>query len=421
MKTLSCDFLISGAGPVGLILAIGLSRKGYEVIVAEQFTPNFPNKIEQQENAFDGRVLALSQGSADVLREFGIWPSLLPLSTPIKKVHVSQKGYLGLTTISNEELGIDALGYSVQGWDLGNQLWKIAERQENIQLLSPVEFKQFSQFCELDNVSNESANEFAVLSVLKETESNLSIEVRSHCLIGADGTDSQVRKGLGFELHTKSYEAFGVLARIEAKDAHHGLAFERFTPQGPMALLPMAERFHKAVWVCSVEDKARILDMDDQAFMQAFSERMGERFGGFVSVSKRLAYPLKETSLDQISEGCVVLMGNAAHTQHPVAAQGLNLGIKDVFEFVAALDRFGNQFNRPVDLSNPTILSELISDYASRQQKQHEKVMGMTDGLIQIFEHPSPIVGHARGLGLAAMQLLPPLKKRFARFAMGKA
>ena len=421
MKTLSCDFLISGAGPVGLILAIGLARKGHEVIVAEKFTPDFAKKTEQEDNAFDGRVLALSQGSVDVLNEYGIWPALSELSTPIKKVHVSQKGYLGLTTISSEELEVNALGYSVQGWDLGAQLWQLAESHDKVQLLSKVEFDRFSQSTETETTKTESSKAFSVVSVLKDTQTDSMIEVQSHCLIGADGTDSQVRKGLGFELHTKDYGAFGILARIETRNEHQGLAFERFTSQGPMALLPMADKFHKAVWVCSADDKDRILAMDDETFMQAFSARMGERFGGFVSVSKRLAYPLKETSLEHISKDCVLLMGNAAHTQHPVAAQGLNLGIKDVSEFIDALNAFEQEFNRPVDLSNQDILSELIAEYAVNQQKQHHKVMGMTDGLIQIFEHPSPIVGHARGLGLAALQILPPLKKRFARFAMGKS
>lgn len=412
--SLQTDFLISGGGPVGLILAIGLARQGHQVIVAESQKPAWNQRHAeaadeaQTANAFDGRVLALSYGSVRLLQSLEIWPGLQKFATRISDVHVSQKGFLGVTTLSAQEAGVPALGFSVQGQDLGLVLWQEAEKYDNIRLLSPVSLTTFTQLEE----SSRMDNVLPIEAVLKSDAQEAGVQtVQCKCLIGADGTQSQVRQQMGLKLHTKDYHAFGILARIETRQHPNGLAFERFTRQGPVALLPMDGYFHKAVWVCPQEQKDTILALDDEAYMQAFSDRMGARLGGFVSVSKRLAYPLKETSLDEISRGSVVLMGNAAHTQHPVAAQGLNLGIADIDEFLTMLDE--------LDINDRMALEAVIASYAHSRQQHHAKVMGMTDGLINLFQNKSQTVGHLRGLGLMAMQALPPLKKRFARFAMG--
>lgn len=428
-QTLKTDFLISGGGPVGLILGIALAKAGHSIVVAEaQSEASILQQAEQTENGFDGRVLALSYGSVEFLKSVGIWEDLAAMATIISKVHVSQKGYLGITTISAEEMQVPALGYSVQGWHLGRSLWEQAKRCENLTLLEQTcltSFLQHSSECKSQTLpAGKAFDSFANYSVTAQLASMIredaiktdEIRVFAHCLIGADGTKSQVREGLGIALNRKDYEAFGILSRIESKEHPQGMAFERFTETGPMALLPMQGHFHKAVWVCPKHQKDEILAMDDDAFLEAFSKGMGRRFGGFVSVSERLAYPLQEATLDRISDGCVVLMGNAAHTQHPVAAQGLNLGIADVQQFVTGL---ASNVNRPVKLDDTAALSEFITLYAKERHAHHQKVMGMTDGLIQLFQHPSPLVGHLRGVGLMAMQAMPFIKKRFSKFAMG--
>lgn len=415
MKTKQTDFLIAGGGPVGLILAIGLAKNGFKVVVAEKQQPDFSQRLEQTQAGFDGRVLALSYGSMQLLESIGLAESLSQKLTKIQKIHVSQKGFLGVTTMSAEELAVPALGYSIQGWDLGQILWQHAAQLENIDLLANTQIESFTQIKSIEHSGASTAGQaYAVTARLHSA--NTPLEIQCRMLIGADGTDSQVRQGLGIELHTKEYEAFGILSRIESREHPHGLAFERFTQSGPMALLPMHGHFHKAVWVCPKEQKDAILALDDEAFLEAFAERMGERFGGFVSVSQRLAYPLKETSLSRISEGAVLLMGNAAHTQHPVAAQGLNLGIADIAEFLEVF----TPNHRPVEMSDLQFVHKLVENYALQRQAHHQKVMGMTDGLIGLFGHASPVVGHLRGLGLMAMQALPFAKKRFAKFAMGK-
>lgn len=396
---LKTNFVIVGGGPVGLMLAIGLAQAGRKVVLAERFKPAEASDEKQSEvkNSFDGRVLALSHSSKLALEKLNLWSSLATYVTDIQHVHVSQKGYLGITKLHAEEANVPALGYSIQSSDLGHVLWQKANEQANITFLCPATLSHFVQ------------NETSVVSEI-EVEGQI-VQVESSMLIGADGTDSKVRQILGLALEEKSYDAFGVIAQIETEQHPEGWSFERFTEEGPVALLPMSGHFHKAVMVCPAEQVESIKQLNDEDFIERFSDKMGERLGRFISVSPRMAYPLKETYVSQMVSGRAILMGNASHTQHPVAAQGLNLGIRDIDEFLA-------YFRTQDGVENLSNLDFLI-EYAAVRKQDHEKVMGLTDSLIQVFEHTSPVVGHLRGIGLMAMQAVPKLRKRFTRFAMG--
>ncbi|WP_178861004.1 FAD-dependent monooxygenase [Thiomicrorhabdus cannonii] len=389
---LQTDVFIAGGGPVGLMLALGLAQKGFEVVMAEPVP--LADAPEQARNSFDGRVLALSYGSRKILESLGVWEALRAFVTPIEHVHVSQKGYLGITLLHADEVGVPALGYSVQSSDLGKVLWQAVQGLDKIKLLCPARLVDFSQ------------DDRQVVAKLQAAEHELT--VLSKLIVGADGTESLVRKVLGLEIQQKSYHAYGVIAQITTREHPQGWSFERFTGEGPVALLPMQGHAHKAVLVCPEEQLDSVMALDDAAFMALFASKMGERLGGFCEVSPRVAYPLKETYVPQMTQARALLMGNASHTQHPVAAQGLNLGIRDIGEFLQGL----NAGQDPGEIN-------YLQTYASARAEDHEKVMGLTDSLIQVFQHHSPLVGHLRGIGLMALQAMPGLKKRFARFAMG--
>ncbi|WP_040728351.1 FAD-dependent monooxygenase [Thiomicrorhabdus sp. Kp2] len=396
-ETYQADVFIAGGGPVGLMLAIGLSRLGKKVVLAERFMPK-KNDFEEAQNSFDGRVLALSKGSQTFLEEIGVWQTLKPFTTSIEHIHVSQKGYMGITTLHAEEVDVDALGFSVQSSDLGAVLWTLANQEENIRLLCPAVLESF--------VESDDAVQITV-ALNPEQEGQVIYKVSAQLIVGADGTQSKVREILGLEIEEKSYDAFGVLAQIETELHPNGWAYERFTTEGPVALLPMFGHSHKAVLVCSAQQVADIQALSDEEYIALFTAKMGERLGRFVKISPRIVYPLKETYVPQMTKGRAVLMGNASHTQHPVAAQGLNLGIRDIEVFLQGLSEcegLGEQ--------------AWLNDYAKSRAPDHEKVMGLTDGLIQIFQHSSPLVGHLRGIGLMAMQAMPGLKRRFSKFAM---
>jgi len=400
IESIQTDVFISGGGPVGLMLALGLAKKNRQVVVVEQFPVDESLELEDVKNSFDGRVLAISKGSQSFLADIGVWESLKPYCTPIEHIHVSQKGYLGLTTIHADEVDVESLGYSVQSSDLGSVLWGLVNSEERVSVLCP---------CSLDDFVDVEHGIEARVSVSHEADSEQKhvAKVTANVIVGADGTNSKVRQILRLPIEEKSYDAYGILAKIETEQHPHGWAFERFTEQGPVALLPTEGCTHKAVMVCPKELVEGIMQLDDDAYMTLFASKMGERLGRFTKVSNRIAYPLKETYVSQMSKGRAVLMGNASHTQHPVAAQGLNLGIRDIQDYLTCTEK-------AVDMGNP----ETLEAYTAMRAPDHNKVMGMTDTLIQVFQHRSPLVGHLRGVGLMGLQAMPMLKRRFSKFAM---
>lgn len=388
-KTKSYDAVIIGAGPVGLTLAIGLAKQGKSIAIIEKEAP-------QQSPSFDGRVLALTHGSMLVLKELSLWQDLQDKTNPIKHVHVSQKGYLGITQIHAEEMQVKALGYSITSADLGAVLWQQAQQQKNIKIYTQAELTNFELLKTKVNVDIS----------LEGAKDRLSCQL----IIGADGTNSKVRKILQIDSSTKSYDAFGVIAKIETEENPQGWSYERFTTEGPVALLPMGGNFHKAVMVVPAEKIDEVSKYSDEQFIDSFAEKMGERLGEFVSVSNRVSYPLTESYAKKMVAERALLIGNASHTQHPVAAQGLNLGISDIAEFLTIVE--GQE-----DLGNQVKLQT----YQQQRQPVHEKIMGFTDSLIQIFETKSVVIGHLRGIGLMAMASLPKRRKQLAKMAMGLA
>jgi len=409
-QSITSDVVISGGGPVGLLLALGLAQLDQKIVLAETYLPT-----ENAPNSFDGRVLALSHGSMLVLERLNIWQDLVTFVTEIHHVHVSQKGYMGITKLHAEEVDVPALGYSIQSSDLGKVLWQHVKQNAQIQVLCPARLMSFEEV--------EGGLEARVEVASEQTP--CEVVVNAKLIVGADGTDSQVRKLLALPMEVKSYNAYGVIAQIETEEHPEGWSFERFTEKGPVALLPMKGHAHKAVLVCPEEEVESIQALSDDDFIELFSAKMGPRLGAFTKISPRVVYPLKETYVPQMAKGRALLMGNASHTQHPVAAQGLNLGIRDIEVFLnrakQALKEGGTQSNQSTELGRSVDLGQpdFLADYAVLRKSDHEKVMGLTDGLIQIFQHSSPIVGHLRGVGLMAMQAMPSLKRRFSRFAMG--
>ncbi len=380
-------FVIAGGGPVGLSLALGLAAQGYAVCLVD------PTKPQQNLSAsFDGRMLALSSSSIQLFEQLGVWPALRSVATPIEHIHVSQKGFLGLTLIHAEEMGVEALGYALRAADLGRILWQAVLATPSIRGYYGARVVE----------AHEQTNHLEVVLATSDTSETETLPAR--LLIGADGTNSKVRELMGVAFEQTHYQAWAFLAQATSRQRHNGWAYERFTPQGPVALLPIGSHDHKLVYVVPEADKALVESFDDDAFLAAFYAQMGVRMCGFERISARLAYPLTEGRAQQVLKGRMLLMGNACHTQHPVAAQGLNLGLRDVSDFLA--------ISSTGALSN----SDLVA-YEEQRLADHQQVMRLTDGLIRVFQHPSPLVGHLRGFGLMALQALPPLKKRLAAFA----
>lgn len=413
LQKMTADVFISGGGPVGLMLALGLAQQNYQVVLAEPFPVNEDDLESTAKNSFDGRVLALSKGSQKFLQKLGLWTELSPKCTAIEHIHVSQKGYLGLTTLHADEVDVDALGFSIKSSDLGLVLWRNVNATENITTFTPAKLSSFEQNSQKVTVTVEAVAADQETEQAEQSEkANIVAEVTVDLIVGADGTNSKVRQILNLPLEEKFYDAYGVLAQIETEQHPQGWAYERFTENGPVALLPLNNHFHKAVMVVPSAEVERVQALNDKEYLNLFADKMGERLGAFTKVSDRVVYPLKESYAPQMSLGRALLMGNASHTQHPVAAQGLNLGIRDIEVFLALCERHAD--SPSFDMG----AKQLLHDYVEQREPDHKKVMGLTDTLIQVFQHQSPIVGHLRGIGMMAMQAMPSVKKRFSKFAM---
>ncbi|HID00143.1 MAG TPA: ubiquinone biosynthesis protein [Piscirickettsiaceae bacterium] len=385
------DLMICGGGPVGLTLALGAARLGLQVALIERSAPLEP---AAEQGSFDGRMLALNLGSQQLLSALGIWSVLAPKTTAIEHVHVSQQGHLGVVTLHADQLGVPALGYSVLGRDLGQVLQQLVQAESRIQVFQPARLSAFEQ----DDQG---------VAALIHTETGEQ-RLRGRLLVGADGTQSTVRSLLGWPLQEKDYHSYAILAQVETWYPHKGWSFERFTAEGPVALLPFGTHQHKAVYVCPATQLDRLMALDDASWLAAFTRKMGPRFGGFRATSPRLAYPLKEAYVPRVATGRVALLGNASHTQHPVAAQGLNLGLRDVADYLAGLET-AQALDQP----------DWLEAFEAKRQADHQAVMGMTDSLVSLFQLPQPLAGHLRGLGLMALEVMPRLKRRLAHFSMG--
>lgn len=387
------DIIIVGGGMVGASLAVALSKTTqYQIAVVDPFP------LSNNPQTFDARALALSWGSVQIFNRLGLWQDFLPYTTAIGHIHISQQGFLGVTQLHAVDEGVDALGYTITADDLGRVL------NEQLQQTTQVTFLQ-GHFLQL-----ESENEGGIhLSIT--TASGEVLSLQSRLLVGADGNHSAVRQALGIEVQVKDYHQVAILARVTMEKEHHHWAYERFTTQGPVAFLPLSGQDHKLVMVVNEEAQQEVMELSDQDFAGRILLKFGHRLGHIKKISPRVAYPLKEMKASTLGQGAILLIGNAAHAQHPIAGQGYNLGLRDVESLVNAL-----KTTRPGD---PEGFCSLCADYRNNRMQDMQRVMGFTDGLIGLFEHASPLVGHLRGIGLMAMPLLPGVKSRLARFAMG--
>jgi len=240
-------------------------------------------------------------------------------------------------------------------------------------------------------------------------------------LVAADGDDSIVRRLSGVRIKQRNYEQSAVIANIATDQPHNNQAFERFTDSGPLALLPMAatateKNRYSLVWTINSRDKDEIMSWDDETFLLKLKERFGGRAGNFLSVSPRHTYPLSLMRAQEHVRERLAIIGNAAHTLHPVAGQGFNLGLRDV----AALSQVIIDTTRSNGGENNDIgkLSNLTT-YAEWRRRDHIQTAMATDGLVRIFSNNFLPLAALRNLGLVVVDLVPPLKKMFARHAMG--
>jgi len=409
MKMMKTDFdlMIVGGGLVGASLACALANSPLRIAIIEAYP--FKTGNTEYQPAFDARSVALSYTSKQVFAGMGLWSSINKLGVAaIKKIHISDRGHAGITRLNAKDENVDALGYVVETRVIGSALFEQLNKQENVAFIAPAKLKNF-------NLSSEYAS--ADIEVSGEEQLLETKTIRAKLLVAADGDDSVVRRLSGVRIKQHNYEQSAVIANIASDKPHQNQAFERFTDSGPLALLPMAAteqqpNRYSLVWTINSTEQKEIMGWDDKTFLQELTKRFGTRAGQFTHVSQRHTYPLSLMRAKEHVQERLAIIGNAAHTLHPVAGQGFNLGLRDV----AALSQVINDaMLEQRDIGDLAVLKE----YANWRKRDHMQTAMATDGLVRIFSNNFLPLAALRNLGLVVVDLVPPLKKVFARHAMG--
>ncbi len=391
---LRCDVAIAGGGMVGLSLAAALAELPLDVVVVE------PVAAEADEQpSFDSRTTALAAGSRRVLEGVGAWAGIAVQATPIRKIHVSERGVFGFARLTAAEQGVTALGYTIENRLLGQALRRRCGTAARL-VHCPAGVQ--------DVVPGEDTARLV-------TDQGQQIAAR--LVVAADGARSRVRSACGIEATVSDYDQHAVVAHVETERFHEYTAYERFTPSGPIAVLPITEGRCAIVWTLGPEAARRALGLPDAVFIDELQQAFGLRLGRFTRVGRRQSYPLALTRSDKQSAPRAVIIGNAAQGLHPVAGQGFNLGLRDVATLAEVLaDEIGEQ-----GVAADPGAARVIERYTGWRQPDRNAVIRFTDALVRGFGNPFGPLRAARASGLLLFDLFGPAKREFARRTMGMA
>ncbi len=389
------DIVIAGGGMVGSSLALALAPLGLRVAIVEQVA-----REAAQQPSFDDRSTALSRSTQRMFEAIGIWDAVVAASTPITHVHVSDKGRFGFAHIDAAEQGVEALGYVVINRVLGGVLEDALAGVTGLDVTCPARITAVTPGADRVTVSIEQDAAIAGISC--------------RLLVAADGAGSAVREMVGIGVNRVAYGQRAVIGNLLPEKPLRNRAFERFTADGPLALLPVAEGRAGFVWVVAEHDAERVLALDDATFLAELQDTFGNRLGALTRVGKRSAYPLSLSKAVRLTARRTVLVGNAAHGLHPAAAQGFNLGLRDV---AALCDCIADA----VDDTGDPGAADVLARYAQWRRSDQRKLVHFTDGLVRLFGDSRPPVPALRDAGMLAFDLVPGVRKIFAKHTMGLA
>ncbi|MDH4258933.1 MAG: 2-octaprenyl-6-methoxyphenyl hydroxylase [Gammaproteobacteria bacterium] len=389
-----CDIAIAGGGMVGLSLAAALAELPLDVVVIEPVAPDAGDQP-----SFDSRTTALSGGSRRVLEGIGVWKSVAAQATPIRRIHISERGVFGFARLSAEEQGVAALGYTIENRLLGRAL------RERCAAISRLTLCQAA-------VNELLPGEDALRIVTDQGQ-----QFAARLVVAADGAQSRVRSAIGIDAAVSEYGQHAVIAHVDTERFHDHTAYERFTPTGPIAVLPIAEGRSAVVWTLAPEAAARALALPDDAFIAELQQAFGLRLGRFRRVGRRQSYPLALTRSGRQSGARALVIGNAAQGLHPVAGQGFNLGLRDVATLAEVLADAIAEQGSAMDPG----AAQLLERYTNWRQPDRQAVIRFTDSLVRGFGHPLAPLRAARATGLLLFDLMGPVKREFARRTMGLA
>lgn len=408
----SYDLVIVGGGMVGLSLANALlptaNYFGLKIAIIEPAQATGSTDLSAHPS-FDARATALSAGSRNIYQTMGFWQALERHVCPIETIHISDRGRFGATRLSSRDEGVDALGYVVENHWLGHSLAMHLTRhnQGQVELIQPATVTQVTATRDSDDEL------IQTLTVDRDGEVG---EIAAQLVVLADGGRSSLKRQLGISDQKTPYEQHAVVAVVSPSEVHRCIAYERFTEQGPIALLPLpnhnGHRRYGLVWTISNDEIQDVLALDDAGFLQRLQDAFGFRAGHFTKVGPRSSYPLvKRVACEQVREGVVVL-GNAAHTLHPIAGQGFNLALRGATELVSHVIDMCQQ-NKPLSDLNG------LSQFAKTRQFDQMRTIEASEKMMQLFCNSNPAARLLRSTGLQGLDVCKPAKTVVARAAMG--
>ena len=372
METETADVVIIGGGPVGSALVLALQRTGWRIVLLEARTAA----------TIDARPLALSYGTRLILERLGVWPALAAKATPIRHIHVSQQGGFGRAGLEAAEAGLPELGYVIDYAALARELVRATTEA------SAADCRMGARVAAWHG-GDPARVDYEMAGVQRTLTASLVVVADGSGVADADIVD---------------YQQCAVTARVVSERPHNNTAYERFTPHGPLALLPDGTGW-ALVWTTSPTRAQMLCELDAQQFLAELRAEFGSRVGDFTAVSGRASYPLRLRRAPRESPDHTVLIGNAAQTLHPVAGQGFNLGLRDAWELAEhALN----------DAAAPGSAAWLKA-YHARRNIDRGGGIGMTHALVQLFSNDLPPLRIARGLGLTLLGCVPPLKNFLVR------
>jgi len=410
------DIVIVGGGMVGCALARALSGAGYRLALIES-TP-----VDGSHHpSFDTRTLALAAGSQQLLERLGVWSTLAASATPIRQIQVSDRGHFGGTRLDAAEEGVAAFGQVVGAAALGAALTRNLDQLADLTRLQPATLQQLTV----------AADRVTVTIQIGRGSQRLSAAL----VVAADGGESAVAAQLGLKVWQSDYQQSAIVAQLVSERPHRHIAYERFTDSGPLALLPddsaAVGNGWSLVWTAHRQQEAALLALNDGEFLRALQHRFGRRVGTLMQIGTRTAYPLRLRYLPTQIGQRVVVVGNAAHTIHPVGGQGFNLGLRDASTLArllrpSALRYDGRDWQFPVTAATgaggrvaDAGEAALLRRYQQQRRPDQAAVIGFSDLATRLFSNQLPPLVAARGGGLLALALCPSARHRFARRAMG--
>lgn len=370
------DMVIVGGGMVGAALASGLQNSALRIALIDAS----PLDVSD-----DHRLIALNDTSCSFFKNIGIWPDLLPHAAPIQQIHISHQGHFGVTQIASPEVNLDALGHVVPARYINKALYS---QLQHVDLIRPARLQALEQ-----------NSDYVTLKVMTPTDEKI---IQTKTVIGADGTYSTVRDLLNIAMDKIDYAQSAIVTVTELNRSHQQIAYERFLTKGAIAMLPLTGHRVATIYTATNKKITELLALDDHAFRSVLQQQFGYRLGRFTKIGARYSYPLQMIRAKHALQGRVLLIGNAAHTIHPIAAQGLNLALYEVAALIAHFEKSDSVHDFAID-ALPLQFSQQLSHRLSG-----------------LFANEWFGLAIARQCGMLGLDVLPAAKRLFINRALGR-